>query len=122
MARQTTLGSPDRPRLQPSGRPLPDHNDALLTTPEAAHLLGLSPRTLESLRLRGGGPVFIAVTAKAVRYRRRDLEDLILTRRRTSTSDPGHSSNTGQAANCPLSFARHGTYGDNRGTSAASCI
>lgn len=95
MARQTTLGSPDRPRLQPSGRPLPDQNDPLLTTPDAAHLLGLSPRTLESLRLRGGGPAFIAVTAKAVRYRRRDLEDWILTRRRTSTSDPGHSSNAG---------------------------
>jgi hypothetical protein len=95
MTKQPSTGSPHHPRPQPAGRPLPDPNEALVTTPEAAHLLGLSPRTLESLRLRGGGPAFIAVTAKAVRYRRRDLEDWILTRRRTSTSGPGHSSNAG---------------------------
>lgn len=73
----------------PAGRPIPDHPDALLLTPEVAFLLGLSPRTLEALRLRGGGPPFVAVTPKAIRYRRRDLEAWIDARIRTSTSDPG---------------------------------
>ena len=50
-------------------------------------LLTLSPRTLEALRLRGGGPPFILVTDRAVRYRREDLWQWISTRRRTSTSD-----------------------------------
>jgi len=73
---------------QPGGRPIPKHSDALLFTTEAAFLLGLSPRTLEAFRLRGGGPPFIAVTPKAVRYRRCDLDDWITARRRVSTSAP----------------------------------
>lgn len=72
---------------EPGGRPIPEHPAALLFTKEAAFLLGLSPRTLEALRLRGGGPPFIAVTPKAVRYRRQDLESWIAARRRVSTSD-----------------------------------
>ena len=74
---------------EPAGRPIPNHPDALLFTTEAAFLLGLSPRTLEALRLRGGGPIFIALTPKAVRYHREDLENWIAGRRRMSTSDPG---------------------------------
>ena len=74
---------------QPAGRTIPEHPDALLFTAEAAFLLGLSPRTLEALRLRGGGPPFVAVTPKAVRYRHRDIEAWIAERRRVSTSDPG---------------------------------
>lgn len=71
----------------PAGRPFPKNPDALLFTTEAAFLLGLSPRTLEALRLRGGGPPFISVTPKAVRYRRYDLEEWITNRLKTSTSD-----------------------------------
>ena len=78
----------------PSGRPIPDLPDALLRTPEVAFLLGLSPRTLEALRLRGGGPPFVAVTPKAIRYRRRDLEAWIDARIRVSTSDPGGNPQT----------------------------
>ncbi len=74
---------------EPAGRPIPAHPDALLFTAEAAYLLGLSPRTLEALRLRGGGPPFVAVTPKAVRYRPRDIENWIVERRRVSTSDSG---------------------------------
>ena len=60
----------------------------LLTTTQAADLLGLSPRTLESLRLRGGGPRF-AKLPHAVRYRPEDLAEWIEAGLRTSTSDPG---------------------------------
>ena len=77
------------PLEEPGGRPLPEHPGALLYTVEAAFLLGLSPRTLEALRLRGGGPPYIQVTPKAVRYRRRDLDAWLDARRRRSTSDPG---------------------------------
>ena len=66
---------------------LPQDPAALLHTREAARLLGLSPRTLESLRLRGGGPPFVSVTKRAVRYRRSDLEAWIRARLRRSTSD-----------------------------------
>ncbi len=84
----TPAASPGRGE-EPAGRPIPKHPDALLFTAEAAFLLGLSARTLEALRLRGGGPPFVAVTPKAIRYKRCDLEDWIAARRRVSTSDPG---------------------------------
>ena len=74
---------------EPAGRPIPQHPDALLHTAEAAFLLGLSPRTLETLRLRGDGPPFVMVTKRAVRYRRQDLLEWIQARQRRSTSDDG---------------------------------
>ncbi|MCH7793911.1 MAG: helix-turn-helix domain-containing protein [Proteobacteria bacterium] len=76
---------------EPGGRPLPEHPDALLYTAEAAFLLGLSPRTLESLRLKGGGPAYYSVGRRACRYRRCDLNTWLDARRRKSTSDPGPS-------------------------------
>lgn len=74
---------------EPAGRPIPRDPNALLHTAEAALLLGLSPRTLEALRLRGDGPSFIAVTKRAVRYRRQDLIEWIRAHQRHSTSDNG---------------------------------
>jgi predicted DNA-binding transcriptional regulator AlpA len=74
---------------EPAGRPIPAHPDALLFPAEAAFLLGLSIRTLEAARLNGGGPSYIALGRRAVRYRRRDLEEWIERHRRKSTSDPG---------------------------------
>lgn len=74
---------------EPAGRPIPQDPNALLFTAEAAFFLGLSRRTLETLRLKGGGPPFIAVTKKAVRYRRADLMEWIHNRKRRSTSDNG---------------------------------
>ena len=47
----------------------------LLTTKEAAHVLGLSPAMLERLRWMRQGPPFIRPTGfgRAVRYLRQDL-------------------------------------------------
>ena len=78
---------------EPAGRPIPEHRDSLLVTSETAFLLGLSPRTLEALRVRGGGPPFVKVTRKAVRYRRCDIDAFIEARRRKTTSDPGPAAN-----------------------------
>ena len=77
------------PIEEPSGRPIPQHPAALLFTAEAAFLLGLSPRTLEALRLRGGGPAYYSVGRRACRYRRQDLTAWLAGRRRVSTSEPG---------------------------------
>jgi excisionase family DNA binding protein len=58
----------------------------LLTTRQAAEYLNYELRTLESWRHRGGGPRFVRVSAKSVRYRSADLEAWIEERVRTSTS------------------------------------
>jgi predicted DNA-binding transcriptional regulator AlpA len=47
--------------------------DHLVTETEAAVLMGLAPRTLQSWRQHGRGPRYIRVSARAVRYRRSDL-------------------------------------------------
>lgn len=47
--------------------------DLHLPESAAAHLLGVTPRTLQAWRLRGGGPPFVRISLRCVRYRRRDL-------------------------------------------------
>ncbi len=94
MKKQVTSNMPTGLSEKPAGRPIPAHPDALLFTAEAGFLLGLSPRTLEALRLRGGGPPFVAVTPKAIRYKRQDIAAWITARRRVSTSDPGQAGDT----------------------------
>jgi hypothetical protein len=69
----------------PAGRPLPTDPDALLYPVEAAYLMALSDRTLEGLRVRGGGPVYVRLN-RAVRYRRSDVVGWINARCFASTS------------------------------------
>lgn len=59
-----------------------------LTTPQAAALLGLSPRTLERYRVSGEGPPFRKL-GRRVRYTRSDIDDWAESCRRRSTSDDG---------------------------------
>ena len=61
----------------------------LLTEDEAAELIGFTPRFLQERRFRGGGPPFVRVSARAIRYRPVDLEEWAAKRLRTSTSDTG---------------------------------
>jgi hypothetical protein len=68
-------------------RALPTDPDALLTTAQAAELLGLSARTLEKWRVTGAGPRFVDMGV--IRYRRRDLLVWVEARLRRSTSDSG---------------------------------
>lgn len=75
---------------QPAGRAIPRDDDAALYEAEVGHLTGLSVRTIQALRLKGGGPrFFLAGNRRAVRYRRRDVLAWVETRMRRSTSDPG---------------------------------
>ena len=62
----------ERTTMKPP-KPDPDHLDRLLTERDAADFLGYSARTLQNCRVRGGGPVFIKVSSRSIRYRRRDL-------------------------------------------------
>jgi predicted DNA-binding transcriptional regulator AlpA len=48
--------------------------DNLLKTEDAASYLGLSPSLLNKLRLTGGGPKFLRLAGRAIRYRRADLD------------------------------------------------
>jgi predicted DNA-binding transcriptional regulator AlpA len=58
----------------------------LLNQSEAARLLRLSERTMERLRLMGGGPCFVKC-GRSVRYRECDLEAWIAARIVSSTSE-----------------------------------
>ena len=60
----------------------------LLRESGAAERLGLSMRTLQQWRLKGGGPVFVKA-GRSVLYKVSDLDQWIEERRRTSTSDLG---------------------------------
>ncbi len=69
-----------------AGRPLPQDPDALLLPIEAAYVLALSPRSLEAWRVRGGGPRYLRLSARAVRYRRSALLDWAAKCQRESTT------------------------------------
>ena len=83
---------PNTQYLRTTQQQLRTDEDALLREPEAAAFLGFTPRTLQAWRQRGQGPVFVRISARAIRYRKKDLnrwaEDLL----RSSTSDPGTQS------------------------------
>lgn len=59
----------------------------LVKEAEAARILDLSKRTLQKWRVEGHGPVYIRVSARAIRYRLVDLESWINERVRSSTSE-----------------------------------
>jgi predicted DNA-binding transcriptional regulator AlpA len=60
-----------------------------VNTTKAALIIGLSPHTLSSLRCRGGGPRFVKIGRRAVRYEVEELERWMRERTRSSTSDTG---------------------------------
>lgn len=74
---------------EPAGRIIPQDPDALLYQAEVAYLTAQSERTLEAYRLKGGGgPPFVVIGKRGVRYRRADVLQWVTERRRRSTSDP----------------------------------
>ncbi len=82
-----------RGRRQPVEPRAPGHILApqRLRTPGAAAYLGISPRTMESWRVRGGGPPFLKLGG-TVLYDIEDLERYVAENRRHSTSDVGAQS------------------------------
>lgn len=61
-------------------------SQSYFSTEQAATYLGLSRRTLEGFRCRGGGPLFIKAGRRCL-YRQEDLDEWALANRRRSTSD-----------------------------------
>lgn len=59
----------------------------LLTEDQAADRLGVSPRTLAGWRSRGGGPMFIRLGGKSIRYRIDDLNEFVADNVRRHTSE-----------------------------------
>ena len=64
-----------------------NEHEQLLRQEDVAKILDLSPRTLEAWRHKGGGPRYLSLTPRCVRYRRRDLLEWIEARLCDSTSE-----------------------------------
>jgi len=77
------MSNPDKITIQSD----PDYLDRLMDEREAAGLLCYSVRALQNWRVRGGGPRFVKVSGRSVRYRRRDLLAWIEERTRSNTSE-----------------------------------
>lgn len=58
----------------------------LVNEREPASILCYSVRALQNWRHRGGGPDFVKVSSRSVRYRRADLEKWIAARTVSNTS------------------------------------
>jgi predicted DNA-binding transcriptional regulator AlpA len=58
-----------------------------LRTPEAARYMAISRSRLTQLRVTGEGPPFIKIAARAVAYRRSDLDAWLESRVRRTTAD-----------------------------------
>ena len=61
--------------------------EQLLRQEQAALMLEVTPRCLENWRHRGGGPKHVRISARCIRYRRRDLLEWVEARLCQSTSE-----------------------------------
>ncbi|MGD0185220.1 MAG: DNA-binding protein [Roseiarcus sp.] len=62
------------------------NNHILLRPPKAAAYVGLAVSTLAKQRLRGDGPKFIRMSARAIGYLQADLDAWLADKRFSSTS------------------------------------
>ena len=69
----------------------PNFWQALINEKEAGDFLGLSDRAMQKMRQTGGGPRYVHISSRCLRYRRVDLRIWAESRIRTSTSDPGQA-------------------------------
>jgi predicted DNA-binding transcriptional regulator AlpA len=61
--------------------------EPLLTTAQAAAVLGFHPSYLAKARLTGSGPPYLKIGGRSVRYRPRDLDAWLADKARVSTSE-----------------------------------
>ena len=69
----------------------PTYWNALIDEKAAADFLGVTDRFMQTRRQQGGGPRYIVISSRCIRYRRTDLRAWSEARLRTSTSDPGQA-------------------------------
>jgi hypothetical protein len=67
----------------------PGYWHSLIDEKVAAEFLDLTPRTTQAYRQRGGGPKYIVLSSRCIKYRRIDLKAWADARVRTSTADQG---------------------------------
>lgn len=82
------------PAAQRTPEPLEasDYWYGLVDEKEAGRFLGLTRRCMQAYRQKGGGPRFIVISSRCIRYRRHDLRCWVDGRVRSSTADPGPNS------------------------------
>ncbi len=68
----------------------PNYWFALINETEMAKFLNLSVRALQNYRYRGGGPRFVSIARRCVKYRRVDGRTWAENMLRSSTADSGH--------------------------------
>jgi len=61
--------------------------DEAIDTAEASRIVGFSPSTLDTWRCRGGGPPFLKLRRRTVRYQRRALFEWLAQRQVVATRD-----------------------------------
>ncbi len=61
--------------------------ESLLNEREAADFLDVTTRCLQAWRYRGGGPRFVKISSRCIRYRRGDLLDWVQEKLRADTSE-----------------------------------
>lgn len=84
MSNVVTTNSDDAPEQQS-----PEYWQSLIDEKDAAAFLGLSVRTIQAFRVKGGGAQYVRISARCIRYRRSDLRSWFEARLRSSTSDFG---------------------------------
>ncbi len=82
--------------FQAFGHDEPDSCFALIREKDAAKYLDVSVYTLRALRCRGGGPKYIRISSRCIRYRRVDLNEWVVARLCNSTSDLSYNDSTNQ--------------------------
>jgi len=65
----------------------PDYLTRMINEHEAADYIGHSVRSLQNWRVRGGGPKFIKVSGRSIRYRRSELNEWANSKLVSSTSE-----------------------------------
>lgn len=63
--------------------------DEAVDTAEASRILGLPACTLNTWRSRGGGPPYVKLGRRSIRYQRRVLFQWMAARERRNTADSG---------------------------------
>ncbi len=88
MTEATAAGSPG---IGHNGPPSeisdPAYWHSLISEIEAAEFLDLTPRSMQAMRQRGGGPKFIRLSSRCIKYTRTLLKAHADARLRSSTSD-----------------------------------
>ena len=83
------------PPAIPTAKPDPmlDHAFwfSLINESEAGEFVGVGARAMQAWRQRGGGPRFIQISARCIRYRRADLRDWAETKVRANTAEYGEA-------------------------------